>query len=111
MQTSPSNTPTAAAVEEPASEEAPSDIQQRLRELVAKTLGISPEEIDVTQPLTRYGVDSVKALELELELETAFGVSQSTVNFIAAPSISELTTQLLAGWRALRVEIREAVPS
>jgi acyl carrier protein len=58
---------------------APADRQQlenRIRELAAKVLGVAPEEVDVGTPLSKQKVaaDELDMVEIVMEVEDAFGV-------------------------------------
>jgi len=46
---------------------------ERVRSAVAAFLGVEPDDIDATTPLTAYGIDSLGALQLVAELEDRFG--------------------------------------
>ncbi len=85
----------AAAREEPPAPEAPSthrasEIEEWLKTNLAAKLGIDPSRVDVGQPVTRYGLDSLLAVELMHEIETGLGVSLPLANFLQSPSIAEL---------------------
>ena len=54
-------------------------------------LNISPEKIDVSQPIACYGLDSLAATEFVISIEESLG-AQIPIDklFMGAPSISEL---------------------
>ncbi len=80
----------------------------RLKTLIVTTLkldGVRPEDIPDAEPLigsTRFGLDSVDALELVLALEKEFGVKIGS---------SEESRQALASVSALAAYIRLAANS
>jgi acyl carrier protein len=73
---------------------APSDIQSWLVAYLADLLDIAPEEIDVTVPFERYGLDSVASVGLLGDLAKWLGrkLDPSVVN--EYPSIEALTGYL-----------------
>ncbi len=70
-------------------------IERVLIAIVARCLRVAPQEIDPTVPLTRYGLDSLSALELveAVAVQTRFELSEEA--FYDAPSIQSLALQLL----------------
>src|SRR4029079_8066593 len=46
---------------------------ERVRSAIAAFLGVEPDDIDATTPLTAYGIDSLGALQLVAELEDRCG--------------------------------------
>jgi amino acid adenylation domain-containing protein len=63
---------------------------------LAARLRIDATQIDVKQPITRYGVDSLLAVELSHEIETSLGVVLSPVTLLHSVSISQLVSTVLA---------------
>ena len=66
------------------------DIESWLRILLASMLGISDAEIDLHQPLTHYGLDSLQVIELMHTLEARLGVVISMESFLKSPGVAEL---------------------
>ena len=60
---------------------------------LAKRLGMDPFRIDVNQPLSRYGVDSLMAIELVHSLETGLGVILPAVSLLKNPTVAELAAE------------------
>jgi len=48
---------------------------ERVREIVARNLNVSPSEIPEDAPLAGFGLDSLGALEIAFEIEEAFHIS------------------------------------
>jgi acyl-CoA synthetase (AMP-forming)/AMP-acid ligase II/acyl carrier protein len=69
-------------------------IQNWLITHISEKLKISPTEIDVQQPLTHYGVDSVMAANLSGELEAELGYQISPLIIYDYPTIQALTQYL-----------------
>jgi amino acid adenylation domain-containing protein len=67
-----------------------------LRERVAHVLHLSPSQIDVDQPVSALGLDSLMAVELQHKVETRLGVVLSMMDFLQGLSVSELAAQALA---------------
>lgn len=65
-----------------------------LRAQVAGKLKVALQHVDVSQPLTRYGLDSLAAIELAHQVESNFEVAVPLTAFLAGASIAELATQI-----------------
>ncbi|MEV5203142.1 SDR family NAD(P)-dependent oxidoreductase [Streptomyces sp. NPDC053720] len=66
-----------------------------LRDQAARTLGIPPDRIALTAPLSDYGMDSILVLQLTTALREDLGEVPSTLLF-DAESVEELTDHFLA---------------
>src|SRR5690606_31260879 len=66
-----------------------------LAELVAQTLRIPAKRIDVKQPLTDMGIDSLMAVELQIGINMAFGVEFTALELARGFSIAQLAASLL----------------
>ena len=79
-------------------------VGQWLRLLLTAKLNIEAPLVNVNQPIARYGIDSLLALELTHTIETALGVKLSLTSFLRNGTIADLTnetlTQLAQGKRA-----------
>ncbi|HEU4322800.1 MAG TPA: amino acid adenylation domain-containing protein [Roseiflexaceae bacterium] len=64
-------------------------------------LGSRPAALDVHQPITRFGLDSLSAVELAHDIERELGVLLSMDALLRGPSIAELAREL-ASQRASR---------
>jgi amino acid adenylation domain-containing protein/FkbM family methyltransferase len=65
-----------------------------LRAQLASRLGVDTASIDVREPITRYGLDSLAAIEIAHAIESDFGVQWPMAMLLEGPSLLELATQL-----------------
>jgi acyl carrier protein len=70
-------------------------LQSHLRELVARVLGLPPSKLDVQQPLSNLGLDSLMAVELKNRIAVDLGVNVPMVTFLSGPSVEQAAAQLL----------------
>ena len=72
----------------------PKQREERLLEyfatLLAETMGMEPDDLDLIQPLNTLGLDSLMAIELRNKLETQLKVSLPMALFMESPSVSRL---------------------
>jgi acyl transferase domain-containing protein len=68
-------------------------LESYLRDQTAGRLGMRPSLLDVSSPLTSFGVDSLMAAELRTQIERDLGVTVPAVELLDGPSIAGL-----AGW-------------
>jgi acyl transferase domain-containing protein/thioesterase domain-containing protein/SAM-dependent methyltransferase len=91
--------PIAAAAgpqERPAPETKAAAAVQRVRILVAETLYLSPDAIDVDQPFTDMGLDSILVVELARRIEREFGVALRATRLYDQPTPRRLGNALAA---------------
>ncbi|RKI58436.1 amino acid adenylation domain-containing protein, partial [Corallococcus sp. AB049A] len=67
-----------------------------LRDIVARHARMLREDIDVDAPVTRYGLDSLGAVELAHEVSTGTGLTVPMEWLLQGPSITSLSQQLLS---------------
>ncbi|HZF37248.1 MAG TPA: amino acid adenylation domain-containing protein, partial [Blastocatellia bacterium] len=70
-------------------------IQNWIVTRVANALRIEPGEIDVNQPVVRYGLDSLAAIDLAHSLESSLGVSLPASGFLQEASIVEIASEAI----------------
>jgi amino acid adenylation domain-containing protein/non-ribosomal peptide synthase protein (TIGR01720 family) len=63
---------------------------------VAAKLGIPSSDLRMDQPLARYGLDSLIAVELAHFIETRLGVTLPMVSFLQGSSIVQLSAEILS---------------
>jgi myxalamid-type polyketide synthase MxaD len=70
-------------------------LQSYLSEQVARALGLSPSELDVQQPLSELGLDSLMAVELKNRIAVDLKVNVPVVKFLQGFSVDQAVTQVL----------------
>jgi acyl transferase domain-containing protein/acyl carrier protein len=70
-------------------------LQTYVKEQVARVLGLSPPQLDIEQPLTNLGLDSLMAVELKNRIFSDLGINVPMVKFLQGFSVAQATTQLL----------------
>jgi acyl transferase domain-containing protein/acyl carrier protein len=70
-------------------------LQSYLSEQVARVLGCSVSKLDLEQPLSNLGLDSLMAVELKNRISIDLGVNVPMVKFLQGPSVSQATAQIL----------------
>ncbi|AKJ04231.1 amino acid adenylation domain-containing protein [Archangium gephyra] len=63
---------------------------------LSRELRIPAGELRLDEPLTRYGLDSLRAMEVRGSLELTFGVSLPVTSLLRGPSVRELAESLVA---------------
>jgi len=85
-----------------------------LTEQVARVLGLSTAKLDVHQPLSNLGLDSLMAVELKNRIAVDLGVNVPMVKFLLGPSVEQAATilvdQLAAGASTALPALSFAVP-
>jgi acyl carrier protein len=69
-------------------------IEHRLRAMVARRLKVSPESIDRTRPLTAYGLDSLLAAELAMDVSESESVVLSEAAMFEHPTLAALVSRI-----------------
>ena len=70
-------------------------LQSYLGEQVARVLGLSISKLDVQQPLSNLGLDSLMAVELKNRIAVDLGVDVPMVKFLQDFSVAQAATQVL----------------
>ncbi|MGH9141316.1 MAG: acyl carrier protein [Vicinamibacterales bacterium] len=86
-------------------EAAAAEIQRFLITELARRIEVDPDTIDPRQPFERYGLDSLNALRLAVELEARIGRHIPTTALWDYPSIESLAKYL-----AVELNVREILP-
>lgn len=66
-----------------------------LQEVIARILHLPPSQVDIEQPLTTFGIDSLTSVELTHQIEASLNVQLSMVNFLQGITISQIASQML----------------
>jgi amino acid adenylation domain-containing protein len=72
----------------------PETLAAWLRRRAAVKLGLAESAIDPAAPLTRYGLDSLAAVELAHEIETGLGIEMPLAKLLEGASLESLTQAL-----------------
>ncbi len=85
-------------------------IEGYLRETLASVTGFAPSAIEICQPVTELGVDSLMALEMKNRVHAVMSVSLPIVRFLEGKNIEQLAAELdaaLADNRTQEITDRE----
>src|SRR5215212_447903 len=84
-------------------------LQEQLVSIVAQAVGIETSRIDIYRPLTRYGLDSLSAVELAHSIESQTGLLVQFSDLLRGPSIAELVnmTQVEAGETFAHLNVKD----
>ncbi|MFJ8538323.1 acyl carrier protein [Streptomyces sp. NPDC093591] len=78
------------------------DVKDVLTKAVAAEAGIPAEELSTDQPFTSYGLDSMAALSVGMEVEDACGLSDLPVDLLwDHPTVDTLAEAL---WKLMNTE-------
>lgn len=75
-------------------EDWPSILESQLREQTARVLKMAASALDIAQPLSNLGIDSLMAIELKNRIEADLGATVPMVKFLEGPSVRELSAYL-----------------
>jgi acyl carrier protein len=67
-----------------------------MAELVAEAMRLPSDRIDIHQPLTEMGIDSLMAVELQMGIHESFGIEFPVLELVKGESILALAQQLLS---------------
>jgi acyl carrier protein len=70
-------------------------LQAYLTGQVARVLGLSPSKLDIQQPLSQLGLDSLMAVELKNRIAIELKVNVPVVKFLQGFSVDQAVTQVL----------------
>src|SRR5205085_9473991 len=80
-------------------------LEQYCSKEVARILRLPWSKLNVYQPLTSLGFDSLMAIELKNRLEVDLGLVIPMVNILQDPNIVQLSTLLLERWAAMETNM------
>ncbi len=72
-----------------------------LQEQVARVVRVAPFRVDVQQPLSALGLDSLMAIELQYQIEANLGLVLPMADLLQGPHIAQLADHILARLEAL----------
>lgn len=73
------------------------DVRSVLVEAIAVEAGISPAAVETDKPFTEYGLDSMAALSVGMDIEDSCGLSDLPVDLLwDYPTVDALTSALWA---------------
>jgi amino acid adenylation domain-containing protein len=84
------------------------DFESWLRSWLATRLNIRTDELAGDRPFTRYGIDSLAAVELVHEIETRLGIVTPLSVLLQSTSLSELATHVFAASTTTAKPLRQA---
>lgn len=70
-------------------------LEEYLRELSSRILGLRQTALDPRRPLNTMGLDSLMAIEFKNAIQTNLGIVLPLVMIVSGPSIAELVVQML----------------
>jgi amino acid adenylation domain-containing protein/non-ribosomal peptide synthase protein (TIGR01720 family) len=70
-------------------------IQKWLAHEVAAAIGVQEDRIDAERPLSRFGLDSIRAIELALAVEKKLGITWNAATFLEDKTIAGLAEDAL----------------
>jgi 1-acyl-sn-glycerol-3-phosphate acyltransferase len=82
-------------------------VEGYLRDQVARLLGAAPAAIDISRPITDFGLDSLIAVELTVILERDLGIQISGTQILAGTSVRTLAEHVLS---AMSLDGRRVAP-
>src|SRR4029079_8542677 len=66
-----------------------------LTRLVARLLSLHVDDVQIDQPLIEFGLDSLMAVELKIQIQTDLGVTISVAMLLDRLTIARLSSQIL----------------
>ncbi|MFN8009510.1 MAG: acyl carrier protein [Terriglobia bacterium] len=70
-------------------------MKEYLRNSLATVLQLSDGSLDMNEPITNFGLDSLMTVELRNRIEADLGIVVPMAQFLEGPSISQLSAQIL----------------
>jgi acyl carrier protein len=85
-------------------------LENQLRDQTARVLKLAPHALDVDQPLSNVGIDSLMAIELKNRIEADLGATVPMVKFLEGPSVRDLAAFLADQLVVVLARVRREVP-
>ncbi len=76
-------------------EEQQQELESYLKEKLVQALKVSPSEINLKQPLTQLGIDSLKSVQLKNQIELDLGVIIPETRFLEGVNLTSLAVQVM----------------
>lgn len=90
--------------------ESQSLLEAYIQEQVARVLSIKLNEVNPEQPFSTFGLDSLKAFELQNRIENALGITLSVADFFAGWNARLLATKILAQLKIAAISSESLLP-
>ncbi len=81
-----------------------------LSKQLARTLGVSPDELDTSRPMNQMGIDSLMALEIKNRVEPELGVAVPIIKFLEGVSLDDIAVLLAQEMEMPSARNREQIP-
>jgi len=90
--------------------ESQSLLEVYIQEQVARVLSIELNEVNPEQPFSTFGLDSLKAFELQNRIENDLGITLSVADFFAGWNARSLSTEILAQLKLAAIPSESLLP-
>ncbi len=67
----------------------------QLNDTFARVLGTTADKLDTTEPVTKYGLDSLMANQIRNWMQSNIGIDYSMMKIMRGPTMEEMTEQIL----------------
>jgi len=67
----------------------------QLNDTFARVLGTTADKLDTSEPVTKYGLDSLMANQIRNWIQSNIGIDYSMMKIMRGPSMEEMTEQIL----------------
>ena len=84
-----------ATLLESSSEEKPEILLTALKDTFARVIGTTADKVETSQPVTKYGLDSLMANQIRNWIQSNIAVDYSMMRIMRGPTMEEMTAQIL----------------